>query len=221
MLMIEQKHSLFFTPVTSYSVWSVIESQLAGLVTGLSLIVAIGAQNAYVLRQGLVREHVLVVVVVCAVSDVVLIVGGVSGIGTIVERAPSALQVVRWLGVAFLTWYGITALHRARRPEALRAAGTTMSRRSAILRAFALTWLNPHVYLDTVLLLGAIANNEGPSGRWWFAVGAGTASVLWFAGLGYGARLAHRWLASPRAWRVLDIGIGLTMLAIAANLAIT
>jgi L-lysine exporter family protein LysE/ArgO len=198
----------------------VIDPVLAGLVTGLSLIVAIGAQNAYVLRQGLAREHVGVVVAICALSDAVLIVAGVAGIGTIVERAPTALTVVRWLGVAFLTWYGVSSLLRARRTESLHAAaGRTTSRGSAIARATALTWLNPHVYLDTVLLLGSIANHEGPSGRWWFALGACLASLLWFAGLGYGARLASRVLARPRAWQVLDLVIGLVMLAIAAMLA--
>ena len=197
-----------------------LDSTAAGLVTGLSLIIAIGAQNAFVLRQGLAREHVGVVVLVCALSDVLLIVAGVAGIGTIVEQAPWALTVVRWLGVAFLGWYGVSSLLRARRADSLRAAtGGTMPRRSAIARAVALTWLNPHVYLDTVLLLGSIANQQGPSGRWWFALGACTASALWFAGLGYGARLGHGVLGSARAWQVLDVLIGLVMLAIAVRLA--
>jgi len=200
----------------------VLDSLFAGLVTGLSLIVAIGAQNAFVLRQGLAREHVGLVVAICTVSDVVLIVAGVAGIGTIVERAPWALEVVRWLGVAFLGWYGVSSLLRARRPEALRAAngGPTPSGRSVAVRAVALTWLNPHVYLDTVLLLGTIANHQGPTGRWWFAAGAVVASTVWFAGLGYGARAAGPLLARPRAWQVLDVLIGLTMLAIAASLAL-
>lgn len=199
----------------------VIDSALAGLVTGLTLIVAIGAQNAYVLRQGLAREHVGVVVLICALSDVVLIAAGVSGIGTIVERAPWALDVVRWLGVGFLSWYGVSSLLRARRTESLAVSGGgTTSRRSAIRMAMALTWLNPHVYLDTVLLLGSIANHQGPSGRWWFALGACIASAGWFAGLGYGARLSSGLLARPRAWQVLDVLIGLTMLAIAVKLAL-
>jgi L-lysine exporter family protein LysE/ArgO len=198
----------------------VIDPVLAGLVTGLSLIVAIGAQNAFVLRQGLVREHVGVVVAICALSDVALIVAGVAGIGTVVERAPTALTVVRWLGVAFLGWYGVSSLLRARRTESLHAAtGRTTSRRSAVARATALTWLNPHVYLDTVLLLGSIAAHQGPTGKWWFAAGAGAGSVLWFSGLGYGARLLSPVLTRPRAWQVLDVLIGLTMLAIAVSLA--
>ncbi|WP_121254356.1 LysE/ArgO family amino acid transporter [Nocardioides ferulae] len=198
-----------------------LDSSLAGLLTGLSLIVAIGAQNAFVLRQGLAREHVGVVVAICAVSDLVLILAGVAGIGVLVERAPLALDVVRWLGVAFLTWYAVSSLLRARRDEALRANGTggRATLRGAVLGAAALTWLNPHVYLDTVLLLGSIAANEGPTGRWWFAGGACLGSVLWFSGLGYGARLLSPLLSSPRAWRVLDVLIGLTMLGIAVLLA--
>ena len=198
-----------------------LDSTLTGLVTGLSLIIAIGAQNAYVLRQGLAREHVGGVVLVCTLSDVVLIVAGVAGIGTIVEEAPWALTVVRWLGVAFLGWYGVSSLLRARRTESSAGDGGdgTTSRRAALGRAVALTWLNPHVYLDTVLLLGSVANHQGSSGRWWFALGACVASTLWFAGLGYGARLASRVLASPRAWQVLDVVIGVLMLVIAVRLA--
>ena len=198
-----------------------LTSTAAGLATGLSLIVAIGAQNAFVLRQGLARQHVGVVVAVCAVSDLLLILAGVAGIGTIVERAGWLVEVVRWLGVAFLTAYGVRSLLRARRPaETLEAARAgAASRRAAIGSAVALTWLNPHVYLDTVLLLGSIASTHGPEGRWWFAAGACAASLLWFTGLGYGARLAHRRLSSPRAWQVLDALIGLTMLAIAVMLA--
>ena len=194
---------------------------LTGLVTGLSLIVAIGAQNAFVLRQGLARQHVGIVVAICAVADVVLIVAGVAGIGRIVERAPAALDVVRWLGVAFLTWYGVSSLLRARHAEALEASHErALTRRGAAVRATALTFLNPHVYLDTVLLLGSLAAHQGPTGRWWFALGACVASVAWFTGLGYGARLLSPLLRKRRAWQVLDVLIGLTMLAIAAGLAL-
>jgi L-lysine exporter family protein LysE/ArgO len=198
----------------------VLAAGLTGLLTGLSLIVAIGAQNAFVLRQGLAREHVGVVVAICAVADLLLILAGVAGIGTIVERAPAALDVVRWLGVAFLTWYGVSSLLRARHADALEASGERgLSRRGAAVRATALTFLNPHVYLDTVLLLGSLAAHQGPSGRWWFAAGASAASLLWFVGLGFGARLLGPLLARQRAWQVLDILIGLTMLAIALGLA--
>lgn len=195
-------------------------SLVAGLLAGLSLIVAIGAQNAYVLRQGLRREHVGVVVAVCAVSDLVLILAGVAGIGTLVERAPAAIEVVRWLGVAFLTAYGVHSLWRARHPDALQVATSGQTSLGSVLgRAVALTWLNPHVYLDTVLLLGSIAATHGEQGRWWFAAGASVGSVVWFAGLGYGARRAHRLLSSPRAWQVLEVLIGVTMLLIAVSLA--
>jgi len=198
----------------------VTNSLLTGLVAGLTLIIAIGAQNAYVLRQGLRREHVGVVVAVCAVSDVVLIAAGVAGIGVVVERAPTAVEVVRWLGVAFLTVYGLMSLNRARRAETLHAAGNgTTTRTGVIMRAAAITWINPHVYLDTVVLLGSLAATHGPEGRWWFGAGAAIGSLLWFSALGYGARRAHRLLASPRAWQVLDVLIGLTMLAIAYSLA--
>ena len=198
-----------------------LDASLAGLLTGLSLIVAIGAQNAYVLRQGLAREHVGVVVAICTASDVVLIVAGVAGIGSIVEQAPWVLTVVRWLGVAFLGWYGVGSLLRARRTESLRAAGGGVtSLRAAAGRTVALTGLNPHVYLDTVLLLGTVANHEGASGRWWFAVGACLGSLLWFTGLGYGARLLAPLLARPGAWRVLDSLIGAVMLVIAVRLAL-
>jgi L-lysine exporter family protein LysE/ArgO len=199
----------------------VLHSAFTGLLTGLSLIVAIGAQNAFVLRQGLRRELVGPVVAICAVSDLVLILLGVAGIGTIVERAPWALEAVRWLGVAFLVGYGVRSLLGARHPGRLDTGDAGGSPRSTVLlQALALTWLNPHVYLDTVLLLGSIANQEGETGRWWFAAGAVVGSVLWFVGLGYGARLVAPWLSSPRAWQVLDVLIGLVMLWIAAALAL-
>jgi L-lysine exporter family protein LysE/ArgO len=217
----------------------VLNSSLAGLLTGLSLIVAIGAQNAFVLRQGLRREHVGPIVAVCTISDVVLIVAGVAGIGAVIQHADWALQAVRWFGVAFLSFYGLSSAWRARHPSALpvpsggsaaeagpaacppTAAVGPRSARVAptIRRTLALTWLNPHVYLDTVVLLGSIANTHGPSGRWWFAVGAAVGSTLWFTGLGFGARFAAPLLTTPRAWQVLDLLIAATMLGIAAKLA--
>jgi L-lysine exporter family protein LysE/ArgO len=210
----------------------VLNSSLAGLLTGLSLIVAIGAQNAFVLRQGLRRAYVGPIVTVCLLSDLVLIVAGVAGIGAVIQHADWPLQAVRWFGVAFLTFYGLSSAWRARHPSALpappddraAAAGTAVGPPTAalaptIVRTFALTWLNPHVYLDTVVLLGSIANTHGPSGRWWFAIGAAVASTLWFAGLGFGARFAAPLLTTPRAWQVLDLLIAATMLAIAAKLA--
>ena len=163
------------------------------------------------LRQGLAREHVGLVVAICALSDVVLIIAGVAGIGTIVEQRAlgdrrGALARRR---VPDLVRRELAAPRPQGRVAARRRPGRTGSRRRGVaVRALALTWLNPHVYLDTVLLLGSIANHEGPVGRWWFAAGACVASVLWFCGLGYGARRASRLLARPRAWQVLDVLIG-------------
>jgi L-lysine exporter family protein LysE/ArgO len=199
-----------------------INASLAGLLTGLSLIVAIGAQNAFVLRQGLRRSYVGPVVAICAASDFALIWAGVGGIGVIVQHAGWALQAARWFGVAFLVWYGLMSAWRARRPAgSLSAArGEAGGRRAVLRRVTALTWLNPHVYLDTVVLLGSIASAHGGSGRWWFAVGACVASTLWFAGLGFGARFAAGLLATARAWQVLDLLVAATMLGIAVKLAL-
>jgi L-lysine exporter family protein LysE/ArgO len=201
----------------------VINAAVAGLLTGLTLIIAIGAQNAYVLRQGLRRSHVGPVVILCTLSDYALIAAGVAGIGTVVKHADWALLTVRWLGVAFLAWYGLSSAWHARHPSALEAspdANGGSARSPVVRRILALTWLNPHVYLDTVLLLGAIANTHGPSGRWWFALGACCASTLWFAGLGFGARLLAPLLSRPRSWQVLDLLIAATMLLIACELAL-
>ncbi len=190
----------------------------AGMLTGLTLIVVIGAQNAYVLRQGIRREHVALVVVICAVSDAVLILAGVAGIGAIVDRAGWLIDVVTWLGVAFLVGYGIGSIRRAWRPETLDPTGRAVSTRSAVaLQMLALTWLNPHVYLDTVVLLGSIAQTHG-SDRWWFGAGASAGSLVWFSALGFGATRLAPVLARPRAWQVLDLVIGLVMFVIAASL---
>jgi L-lysine exporter family protein LysE/ArgO len=200
----------------------------AGLGTGLSLIVAIGAQNAYVLRQGLRREHVPAIVAVCALSDLALIALGVAGLGALVRVRPGVLTAVAWAGAAFLVGYGLLAARRALRPGAPRAAdgdpaaagaaGRGRSMRGSVLTCVGLTWLNPHVYLDTVLLLGSIAAGYG-SHRWLFAVGAGTASILWFCGLGFGARFARPVFARPSAWRVLDCVIAVTMILIGVRMA--
>lgn len=192
---------------------------LAGLGLGFSLIVAIGAQNAFVLRQGLRGEHVLPVVVVCAVSDAVLVLAGVLGAGALIERVPWLLLLFRFGGAAFLLCYAALAARRALRPGTLRAdvqgSGTTAA--AALTTALALTWLNPHVYLDTVVLLGSIAQTHGEH-RLWFAAGAATASVAWFTALGWGARLLRPLFARPGAWRVLDGLIALVMVAIAVSL---
>lgn len=213
---------------------------LAGLGLGLSLIVAIGAQNLFVLRQGIRREHVLAVVVVCAASDAILIVLGVSGVGLALAALPWLVTAVRWAGAAFLVGYGLLAARRAWRPAGALTvddprddiAGsaterpvqvqptTTATRLSAtVLTVLALTWLNPHVYLDTVFLLGGVANTHG-DGRWVFALGAVMASILWFSALGFGARYLGRWLATPRAWRILDAIIAVVMIALGVSLVL-
>ncbi|MFZ2501334.1 MAG: LysE/ArgO family amino acid transporter [Nocardioides sp.] len=195
-------------------------SALAGFGVGLSLIIAIGAQNAFVLRQGLRRQSVGPVVALCALSDLALIVVGVSGIGAVVEQAPWLLELLRWFGVAFLLAYAARCLWRAAHPESLLADADGAGPRGVLLTAAALTWLNPHVYLDTVLLLGSVANQHGATGRWWFAAGAGLASIAWFTGLGYGARLLAPLLGRPRAWQVLEVSIAVVMVLIAASLAL-
>ncbi|MBC9225634.1 amino acid transporter [Aeromicrobium sp. zg-636] len=207
------------SPGPGPSVGHVLHALVTGMVTGLSLIVVIGAQNAFVLRQGIRRAHVVLVVAICATSDVVLILAGVVGIGAIVDRAGWVIDVVTWLGVAFLVWYGIASIRRASRPERLEATGRTVGlRRAVALQALALTWLNPHVYLDTVVLLGSIAQTHGPVDRWWFAAGACLGSVVWFSCLGLGATKLAPLLARPRAWQVLDLLIGVVMFVIAASL---
>lgn len=192
---------------------------LSGLGLGLGLIVAIGAQNAFVLRQGLRGEHVASVVAVCAVSDIVLIAGGVAGTGAVLERLPELVDVMRWAGAAFLLGYGALAARRALRPTgALRAeVGERTPLASTLLTAVALTWLNPHVYLDTVVLLGSVASTHGDL-RWYFGAGAAAGSVLWFSTLGAGARLLRPIFARPQSWRVLDGLIAAVMAVLAVGL---
>lgn len=192
---------------------------LAGFGLGLSLIVAIGAQNAFVLRQGLRREHVLWIVAICALSDAVLIGLGIWGLGAIIESADTLLTVVRLGGAAFLIWYGVRSAIRAGKPGTLEteSTGASTSLRTALATALALTWLNPHVYLDTVVLLGSIGATYGDS-RWVFGLGAAVGSVVWFTALGFGSRLLRPLFAKPLAWRFLDAAIALVMFAIAGSL---
>nr|WP_202531977.1 LysE/ArgO family amino acid transporter [Streptomyces sp. SID8380] len=189
----------------------------------MSLIVAIGAQNAFVLRQGARRQAVLAVVGICAASDAVLIALGVAGLGAVVTAWPVALTAVGLAGGGFLLCYGALAARRALRPageQSLTARGAAVgSVRTAVLTCLALTWLNPHVYLDTVLLLGSVASDRG-SLRWVFGLGAMLASLVWFAGLGYGARLLGGVLARPGAWRLLDGVVAATMLVMGGSLLI-
>jgi L-lysine exporter family protein LysE/ArgO len=204
------------------SVVSVL-SVLAGFATGLTLIIAIGAQNAFVLRQGIRRQHVLPVVLVCALADAVLITAGVAGLGVLVSGNPMALDITKYGGAAFLTGYGLLAVRRAFRSGAMTAAAGqapgTLS--AALLACLAFTFLNPHVYLDTVVLLGSIANQHGPDGRWLFGLGAAAGSIAWFFALGYGARRLSPLFARPRAWQVLDGLIAAVMLGLAASLLLS
>lgn len=213
---------------------NMISSVLAGFGLGLSLIVAIGAQNLFVLRQGIRREHAGAVAAVCALSDAALIAVGVSGVGVLLQAAPWLLNAVRWAGAAFLFGYAVLAARRALRPgsaglatgatgatDTSDATGPTLRRTArlapVLATTLALTWLNPHVYLDTVFLLGSVASTHG-DGRWWFAAGAILGSVAWFFSLALGARALGRVLASARAWRILDGVIAVVMAAIAVSL---
>ncbi|MCC9146741.1 MULTISPECIES: LysE/ArgO family amino acid transporter [unclassified Arthrobacter] len=195
------------------SIWA------TGMVTGLGLIVAIGAQNAFVLRQGLRREHIGVVVALCIISDALLIFGGTAGIGALVSRFPAVLEILRWGGAAYLTWWGIRSLISATKPSVLEAQAPR-AKGTVILTTLALTFLNPHVYLDTVVLLGSLANQYGPDTRWIFAAGAAVGSFLWFMALGYGARSLSGVLNRPRTWQVVDLLIGVVMLVLAVRLVL-
>ena len=191
-------------------------SALAGLLTGLTLIVAIGAQNAFVLRQGIRREHLAPVVLICIAADVLLIGLGTAGVGALVSAHPGLVRVVTWLGAAYLVGYGLVALRRAAHPEAL-SASVAATRGSVVATTLAITFLNPHVYLDTVLMLGSIANGHGEQ-RWAFAGGAAAGSAIWFTALGLGARALAGPLGRPGTWRVLDGVIGVTMVGLAVLL---
>ena len=191
-----------------------------GLFLGLGLIVAIGAQNAFVLRQGLRREHVGSVVLFCAVADAVLIAAGVLGMAQALGQHPGLARALALAGAVFLAVYGWQALRRARQVHRLDVAeGSAGLRRSAALaQAAAFTLLNPHVYLDTVLLVGSIGAQQPATLRGWFIAGASSASLTWFALLGFGARWLAPWFARPRSWQVLDGLIGVTMFVLAALL---
>ncbi|MDR2323600.1 MAG: LysE/ArgO family amino acid transporter [Microbacterium sp.] len=213
---------------------------LSGLGLMFSLIIAVGAQNVYVLRQGLRREHVLPVVLICAASDAALVLAGTAGLGYLVKTLPWLIVVARWAGAISLIAYGVLAARRAWKSggEALLAdpsaadesstgggaAGTATLTRTAplapvILATLAFTWLNPNVYLDTVLLIGGVAATHG-DGRWLFAAGAIIASVTWFFALGFGARHLGRWLRTPRAWRILDTAIAALLVVMGISLVL-
>ncbi len=191
----------------------------AGLATGLALIVAIGSQNAFVLRCGIRREHVLPIVLFCAASDALLIAAGVGGAGALLRGNALLLDITRYGGALFLASYGMLAARRAWVGGHLQAGNhSTGSLRTALAACFAFTFLNPHVYLDTVVLLGTVASQRGETGRWVFGAGAMCGSLLWFSALGFGARLLAPWFEKPLAWRILDCLIALVMLALAASL---
>lgn len=193
---------------------------LTGVLTGLALIVAVGAQNAFVLRQGIRGEHVLAVIVVCMVSDIVALTAGVAGLGVVMERWPAVLPVAQIGGGLYLLAFGVQSAVRAWRPVALDAdGGSSMTVRRAVLLTLALTWLNPHFYLDAILMLGTVANSFGDE-RWWFCAGAIAASLVWFPALGFGARSLRGVFARPSAWRVLDSGIAVLMGALGIGLLV-
>ncbi|GGB18472.1 LysE/ArgO family amino acid transporter [Allosediminivita pacifica] len=193
-----------------------MQAVLAGFALGFSLILAIGAQNAFVLRQGLRRAHVGSVVLVCALSDAALIAAGVAGFGALAQAVPGLEWAMRIFGAAFLAWYGARTLWAAwKGGQVMEAGEAAQSRRSAVLTCLALTWLNPHVYLDTVVLLGSVSSRYPALP---FALGAMAASGVFFTALGYGARGLAPLFARPAAWRALDLVVGLTMWAIAASL---
>ncbi len=190
-----------------------------GFATTLTLIAAIGAQNAFVLRQGIRGEHVMPVVALCAMSDLVLIFAGIAGFGALIAAHPDVVVLAKYGGAAFLIGYGLLAARRAMKPGTLTPSDTAPARLAGVLATcLALTFLNPHVYLDTVILLGALAN-EHQDGRWLFGVGAVTASVVWFTGLGFGAKRLGRFFATARTWRILDGLIAAMMIALGVVLA--
>lgn len=214
----------------------------AGLVLGLSLIIAVGPQNIHLLKTGIRREHITPVVLTCIVSDILLISAGVSGVGLLVDTAPLLLEVLRWGGAAYLVWFAWSNFRDAAHPGALTVAdsapapsvpsggGTVLTRRrvayrrptrlSAVITTLALTWLNPLAYVDVVVMIGGIANQYGEQGRWLFALGAFAAALLWFPAIGYGATLLRRPLARPTVWRWLNTGIGIVLLGLALKLVL-
>jgi len=185
---------------------------LTGFFSGQTLIVAIGAQNTFVLRQGIRREHLLLIALICSLSDALLITLGVAGLGALIERTPALLEVARYAGAAFLLAYGALAAKRVWLGQSLVVEGKSpVPRLTAVVTCLCLTYLNPHVYLDTVLLLGALANQHGDAGRWVFGAGAILSSFAWFFALSFGARHLSQLFRKPLAWRCLDGFIALIM----------
>jgi L-lysine exporter family protein LysE/ArgO len=193
------------------------QSYLNGLLMAAGLIVAIGAQNAFVLAQSLRREHHLPVAALCVLCDAVLVAAGVFGLAAVLAKSPLLLAVARWGGAAFLLWLGVQALRRALSPQALQQQDSgPRSRRAVLLAALAVTLLNPHVYLDTVLLIGSLGAQQPVPGA--YALGAASASLLWFFTLALGAAWLAPWLARPATWRLLDLAVAAMMFAVAWQL---
>jgi len=198
------------------AVWGV------GFASGLALIAAIGSQNAFLLRQGILRQHVLALVLFCSLSDAVLILTGVAGAGALINQYPGLLLASRYAGALFLAGYALMAARRVFRPAGLQpSTADATSLRRALLLCFCFTFLNPHVYLDAMVLLGSMANQFDQSGRWWFGAGAVFASLCWFSALGFGSRWLQPWFENPRAWQWLDGLVACTMLFLAWQLATT
>ena len=190
----------------------------SGILSGLALIIAIGAQNTFVIRQGLQRQHVLTVVLFCAISDALLIAAGTAGLGKVIESAPEVLEIVRWFGVTYLIFFGLKSLRSAFRHKTLTLEqGNLVSRKRTILTVLGLTFLNPHVYLDTVIFLGSIAN-QFPADKWFFSAGAMTASFLWFFFIGFGSKMAARFMVKVIFWKVLDLAVAIIMFTLATYL---
>lgn len=190
----------------------------SGILSGLALIIAIGAQNAFVIRQGLQRQHVLTVVLFCAISDALLIAAGTAGLGKVIESEPEVLEIVRWFGVTYLIFFGLKSLRSAFRHNTLTLEqGNLVSRKRTILTVLGLTFLNPHVYLDTVIFLGSIAN-QFPADKWFFSAGAMTASFLWFFFIGFGSKMAARFMVKVIFWKVLDLAVAIIMFTLATYL---
>lgn len=193
---------------------------LPGFLTGFSLIVAIGAQNAFILRQGLTRQYIFLIVTVCAFSDALLIALGTFGLGALIQAIPNLLEIMRWLGVAYLIWFGLSSARRAIKTNALTVAEDAhVSLKKTMLLTLGFTFLNPHVYLDTVILVGSLANHFGDN-KWFFAIGAAIASFTWFFSLGFAASKLAVLMAKPVFWKILDIFIAAVMFSLAINLAV-
>ena len=192
---------------------------LPGFFTGLSLIIAIGAQNAFVIRQGLTRRHVFAVVAICTIIDASLIALGIGGLGAAISGLPWLLEVIRWFGVAYLTWFGIKSVISATKSQTLDPSGVeSKSVGKVIATVVTLSLVNPHVYLDTVIFVGGVGNTFGEN-RWYFAFGAMLASLIWFTSIGYGAKAASRFMSKPIFWKILDAVIAVIMFSLAVTLA--